>query len=121
EEVEMHGAHEGGLLPGVVRVAPTVLDAVDPVVVDVISRQTGEAPAGGRELLVGVVAVVQGNADLTEVAERGGPVGGNANLLDRWHQQANQDRDDRNHHQELDERKGAGTEKRTKTRHNGTS
>jgi len=48
---------------------------------------------------------VQGHADLVEVVFALGVGGGLADLLDRGHQQADQNRDDGDHHQQLDQRK----------------
>ena len=57
-----------------------------------------------RERAVGVVVVVQGQADLLEVVDALGAAGGLAGRLHGRQQQADQDGDDRDHHQQLDQR-----------------
>src|SRR5262249_7471534 len=57
-----------------------------------------------REVLVGVVVVVQRQADLLEVVLALDTGGGLTHLLHRRHEQGDQDRDDRDHHQQLDQR-----------------
>src|SRR5262249_17060048 len=63
----------------------------------------GGAGAAGRELLVGAVVVVQGQADLLEVVLALEPGGGRSDLLDGGEQQRDQARYDRNHRQHLNE------------------
>ena len=58
----------------------------------------------GREAAVGVVVVVQRQAELLEVVLALGPVGRLADLLDGGQEQADQDRDDRDDDEQLDER-----------------
>src|SRR5262249_27078496 len=58
----------------------------------------------GGDFLVGVVVVVRGQSDLLEVVAALHACGGLADLLDGREQEADQDRDDGNHDQQLDER-----------------
>src|SRR5262249_36159960 len=58
----------------------------------------------GRELAVHIVVVLAGQADLLEVVGALGAGGSLADLLDGGQEQADEDRDDRNHHQQLDQR-----------------
>ena len=77
----------------------------------------GEAEAGRAvrpvidesrwERAVRVVVVVQGQAELLEVVGAVHAAGGLADLLHRRQQQADQDGDDRDHHQQLDQREAA--------------
>jgi hypothetical protein len=57
-----------------------------------------------RKLAVRVVKVVQGQAELFQVVAARHAIGGLAHLLHRRHQQRDEHGDDRDHHQELDER-----------------
>jgi hypothetical protein len=50
---------------------------------------------------------VGGEGDLLEVVRAGAAGGGLADLLDGRQEQADQDGDDRNHHQQLDQGEGA--------------
>jgi hypothetical protein len=50
------------------------------------------------------VVVVQGQADLLQVVGAPHPGGGRANLLDGRQEEAGEDGDDRDHHQQLDQR-----------------
>jgi hypothetical protein len=83
--------------------------------------QVEQRPAGQEA--VRVVVVVAGQPDLLEVVGALHAVGGVADLLDRGQQQADQDRDDRHHHQEFDERKRGRfrSAKRSGENHVGTS
>src|SRR5262249_39351234 len=58
----------------------------------------------GRELAERVVVVVEGETDLPHVVGALDAASGVADLLDRWKQQSDEDADDRNDHQQLDER-----------------
>ena len=71
------------------------------------SPPTSPALAAGRQLLVGLLVLVQADADLLEVvlAVRRGR--GLADLLDGGQQQADQHGDDGDHHQQLDQREAA--------------
>ena len=62
------------------------------------------APAGRR---CGRVVVVDGQAELLEVVDALRPPGRLARRLDGGQQQGDQDRDDRDHHQQLDQREGS--------------
>src|SRR5262249_60868950 len=53
---------------------------------------------------VSVVVVVQGESELLEVVLALGPGGGLPHLLHRGQEQADEDRNDRDHHQQLDQR-----------------
>ena len=81
---------------------------VQVVLLDVRQQvRLGREPVGvdaSRELAVGVVVVVQGQPDLLQVVLALHPGGGLADLLDGGQQQADQDRDDRDHDQQLDQR-----------------
>src|SRR5262249_26650869 len=57
----------------------------------------------GRQLLVGVVVGVHGQAELLEVVLALQAGGGLAHLLDGGHEQADQDGNNGDHHQQLDE------------------
>src|SRR5262249_53793202 len=57
----------------------------------------------GRQLLVGVVVGVQGEAELLEVILALQAGGGLADLLDGGHEQPDQDGNNGDHHQQLDE------------------
>jgi hypothetical protein len=59
-----------------------------------------------------IVVVVQGEAELVQVVLALRPAGGLARLLNRRQQQRDQDGDDRNHHQQLDQRKARVTPSR---------
>jgi hypothetical protein len=50
------------------------------------------------------VVQVERDADLVQVVGAADPAGGGADLLDGGEEQADQDRDDRDHHQQLDQR-----------------
>src|SRR5262249_16218412 len=63
-----------------------------------------EVESPRREAHVRVVIVVQGQRDLLEVVGALRASGGLAHLLDSGEQQADEDRDDRDHHQQLDQR-----------------
>src|SRR5262249_13844872 len=69
-------------------------------------RETLRNPVArsGRHLPVCVVVVVKRQADLLQVVAALGPGGRFADLLDGGEEQSDQDRDDRDHHQQLDER-----------------
>ena len=56
-------------------------------------------------MVVRRVVVVQSQTDLLQIVLALRPLGGLANLLDRGQQQPDEDCDNRNHHQELDQRK----------------
>src|SRR5205823_7564262 len=62
-------------------------------------------PGPFRELVVGVVVAVHGQADLLEVVLALGAGGGLADLLDGGQEQADQDPDDREDDQHLDQGK----------------
>ena len=61
----------------------------------------------GREVLVHVMEVVCGEAELPEVVGALDPVRRLPDALYRRHQQADEDGDDRDHHQQLDQREPA--------------
>ena len=63
-------------------------------------------PAPGGERVVGVVVAVQGQADLLQVVDALGPPRRLACGLDGGQEQGDQDADDRDDHQELDQREG---------------
>ncbi len=63
------------------------------------------ALAGVRQLGVRALEIVDGQADLLQVVLASAAGGGVADLLDRGEEQADQDRDDRDHDQQLDQRK----------------
>src|SRR5205814_414608 len=71
-----------------------------------------------RERLVGVVVVVQGQADLLQVVLALGPHGGVADLLDGRQEQADQDGDDRDDDEQLDQREATPV---TETDHDASS
>ena len=50
------------------------------------------------------MVVVQGQADLLEIIQATRPVGGFAHLLNRRQQETDKDSDDRDHHQQFDQR-----------------
>ena len=54
-----------------------------------------------------VVVVVQGDAELLQVVDALGATGGLAGRLDGGQEQGDQDGDDRDHHQQLDQREAA--------------
>jgi hypothetical protein len=56
-----------------------------------------------RQFAVGVVAIVQCQGHLLQVVRRLDACSGLAHLLDSGDEQANQDRDDGDHHQQLDQ------------------
>ena len=94
------------------------------VLLDVGQDVVEEAPPGGevrlpecsgrggagrearREVAVGGVVVVEAEADLLEVVQALRPGGRLADLLDGGQQEPDEDRDDRDHHQQLDQREG---------------
>jgi len=57
-----------------------------------------------REISVATVVVVEGNPNLFQVVLTTHPRSSLADLLYGWEQQANEDRDDRDDHEELDKR-----------------
>src|SRR5262249_10869040 len=59
------------------------------------------------ELPVVAVVVVRGQGDLLEVVQALGACGGRADLLDGGEQQADEDGDDRDHHQQLNQGEAA--------------
>ena len=59
-----------------------------------------------RERVVGVVVVVQGEADLLQVVDALRPAGGLARRLDGGQEQGDQHGDDRDDHQQLDQGEG---------------
>ena len=59
---------------------------------------------GGGQLVVGIVAVVQGDADLLEVVGAGHAVGRLAHLLHGGNQQADQYGDDGDNHEQFNQR-----------------
>jgi hypothetical protein len=61
----------------------------------------------GREPPEIRVVILQGDADLVQVVSALGAGGGLADFLHGGQQQANQDRNDRDHHQQLDQREAA--------------
>ena len=67
-------------------------------------RVGGEVEAPGREPAVGAVVVVEGQADLLQVVLAAQPGGGLADLLHGGQEQADEHRDDGDHHQQLDQR-----------------
>src|SRR5581483_6252773 len=71
--------------------------------VGIVDVGFGAVVAGGQNP-VGSVVVVGGQADLLEIVRAAHSGGGLADLLDGGQQQADQDRDDRDHHQQLDQR-----------------
>jgi hypothetical protein len=71
----------------------------------------GDARAGvgrGREVVVGVVVVVQGEGTLLHVVRALHPVGGLPDLLDRRQEQADEDSDDGDDDQQFDQGEAAG-------------
>src|SRR5262249_53109810 len=66
-----------------------------------------------RELVVRAVVVLGGEAELLEVVLAAHAVGGLADLLHRGQKQADQDRDDGNHHQQLDQREAGPARRRS--------
>src|SRR5205809_133416 len=62
-----------------------------------------------RQLAGRVVVVVNGDADLLEVVRAGHAVGGFPHLLHGGEQQSYEDANDRNDHQQLDQRKARAT------------
>jgi hypothetical protein len=56
-----------------------------------------------RQRLVHVVVVVQGQADLLEIVRAARPPGGFPRLLNGGQQQRDQDRDNRDHHQQFNQ------------------
>src|SRR5262249_7537815 len=82
--------------------APPVVPRVGPVVV--LSSAVGVAA-------VRVVEGVERQTDLLEVVLAVGPCGGLADLLDGRKQEPDQDGNDRDHHQQLDQREGRSTDR----------
>jgi hypothetical protein len=72
------------------------------LVVAIFRHQRGRGQ--GRQVLVGVVVVVGGQAELLEVIGALRSRRGLAHLLHGGQEQRDQDGDDRDHHQQLDER-----------------
>src|SRR5262249_54027061 len=68
------------------------------------AQAVGLIPVARGELLVRVVVAVHGDAELVQVVLAGGAVGRVAYLLYGGEEQADQNRDDRDHHQQLDQR-----------------
>src|SRR5262249_39188244 len=71
-----------------------------------VGRGRVPLPAARREIAVGVVVGVKGEADLLEVVLAAEARGGLADLLHRGDQQGDQHREDGDHHQQLDQREG---------------
>src|SRR5262249_46653655 len=69
-----------------------------------VCRRGAEVPPASREELVRVVVVVEGQADLLEIVGTLGPGRRLPHFLDGRQEQADEDRDDRDHHQQLNER-----------------
>jgi catechol 2,3-dioxygenase-like lactoylglutathione lyase family enzyme len=67
-------------------------------------RLDAEVLLADRKRVVDVVVVVQGQTHLLEVVAALGPAGRLPRLLHRRQQQGDQDRDDRDHHQQFDQR-----------------
>ena len=67
-----------------------------------VAHHDGKARPDG-ELLEGVVVVVCRQGDLLEVVQALGTVGGLADFLHRGEEQADQDGNDRNHHQQFNQ------------------
>src|SRR5262249_58416931 len=72
----------------------------------------------GRQGDLGVVVVAEGQAELLEVVGALHPRGGVADLLDGGEEQADEDGDDRYHHQQLDQCEGLAP---ARSDHDGTS
>ena len=77
----------------------------DPGVLPHAAGRVGNLVVRGREHAERVVMVVQGQAELLEVVGALHPAGRLARRLHRGQQQRDQDADDRDHHQQLDQRK----------------
>src|SRR5262249_40251683 len=84
----------------------------------------GLGQGGRREAVVGVVVVVQGEAELFEVVSTAPAVGSLAHLLHRRQGDGYRQPDDGDHHQELDQREGrtlaAGHDTSPKGKEGGT-
>src|SRR5262245_10582854 len=73
--------------------------------ISVYSRRCRGEPR--RETLVDRVVVVEGDPDLLEIVLALCPEGGLPDFLDRWQQHTDQDADNRDDHEQLDQRKGS--------------
>src|SRR5262249_58697196 len=80
------------------------LPGADPRLPADVGRRRRYRPAPAGEFAVGVVVVVEGQADLLEVVLTAQAVGRCADLLYRGQEQADEDGDDGDHHQQLDQR-----------------
>src|SRR5437588_647930 len=74
---------------------------------DAVPRDFLDGMNPGGELSLDVVVMVGRDSQLFEVVGASHAVGGLAHLLHRREQEADEDRDDGDHHQELDQSKGA--------------
>jgi hypothetical protein len=68
------------------------------------------------KFLVAVVIVVHGDPQLLQIVLAGRPVGGLAHLLDGGDKQPDQDRNDRNHHQQFNQREARASEESLRAR-----
>ena len=76
-------------------------------------------PIGNAVVLI--VIVLGGQADLLEIVRALGTPRGLARGLDGRQEQRDQDGDDRDHHQQLDQREAAGSGLRSVRSHSGSS
>ena len=125
---------QDGRVPDVVRRVPEVVGVEQRRLLelrehrdeDALPRAPPEGREGGervahREGPVLVVVVHGGQRDLLEVVRALGASGGLAGRLDGGQQQRDQDRDDRDHHQKLDQREADGSGFRSVRSHGGSS
>src|SRR5262249_55381992 len=85
----------------------------------VVGRIPPVAAAVGK-VAIGVVMVLEGDGELPELVRTLGTLGGVAHLLDRRHQQGNEDGDDGNDNEQLDQREGGSREGGTGGEHDRT-
>ena len=77
----------------------------------------GRHPFDRRHLAVNAVVVVDGDAHLVEIVAALRCARGLADFLDGGDEQADQDGDDRDHHQQLDQREGPSPDEPSQSRH----